>query len=94
MLARMSAVLAQNPWTDRIPAVLQALTPFRDAAGNWFAADQQGQALALQGKQHWVWMAVSGGAPLDVAGEWDGKYFLPLACIADGCYTLLNEVHV
>ncbi|MBR7781590.1 SWIM zinc finger family protein [Undibacterium luofuense] len=93
MLARMSAVLAQNPWTDRIPAVLQALTPFRDAAGNWFAADQQGQALALLGTQHWVWMAVSGGAPLDVAGEWDGKHFLPLACMADGCYTLLNEVH-
>lgn len=93
MLTRMSTVLACNPWTDRIPVVMQSLTPVSDDSGNWFAVGQEGQALPLQGRQHWIWMALSGGAPLDVAGEWDGKQFLPLACMVNGAYTLLTEVH-
>ncbi|MBY0444566.1 MAG: SWIM zinc finger family protein, partial [Burkholderiales bacterium] len=77
--------------TDRWAVVLQAVVPHRQDDGSWWALDPQGHALPLQGKNHWQWLALSGGWPLDVAGEWDGAMFTPLAAYVADRYTLLSE---
>jgi hypothetical protein len=38
---------------------------------------------------HWLLLALSGGHPVDVAGEWDGAAILPLGVVADGAYCVL-----
>jgi hypothetical protein len=48
-------------------------------------------ALRLAGSDHWKLLAISGGAPVDLAGEWDGDMVLPLGVVADGAYSRLQE---
>ena len=56
-------------------------------------AREAGTALFTSG--HWLWseslrlLALSGGAPVDLAGEWDGERLLPLGAVVDGRYEVL-----
>lgn len=87
---RMSEQLAVCPWLDRLPVVLQAVVPVLDD-GRWWTIDTLGRALPVLGSQHWQWLALSGGLPLDIAGEWNSAGFLPVATYMDGRYLLLTE---
>jgi hypothetical protein len=77
--------LARVPWLARIAAPLQAVTPLR-LDGAWWLRDAAGQGWPLA--QHfaaaWELLALSGGGPLPVFGEWDGEAFLPLSAWAGG----------
>ncbi|MCC5897560.1 MAG: hypothetical protein EA395_07375 [Phormidium sp. GEM2.Bin31] len=70
--------LAQNPWCDRIPLSLSQILPLN--AGTQLG-DNSGQTLPLSPdfQQGWQLMALSGGQPLTLFGEWDGCSYLPLA---------------
>ncbi len=73
--------LAVSPWCDRIPLTLNQILPLN--AGTQLR-DSSGQTLPLspQFQQGWQLMALSGGQPLTLFGEWDGHYYLPLAVIS------------
>ena len=74
-----------NPWLERVPLALAAVVPvrrdeawlIRDAAGN-------GLPLAVNEDQGWRLMALSGGHPVALSGEWDGEEFRPLSVWAEG----------
>lgn len=70
--------LAQNPWCDRIPLSLSQILPLN--AGTQLR-DSSGQSLPISPdfQQGWQLMALSGGQPLTLFGEWDGCSYLPLA---------------
>ncbi|MGH2517091.1 MAG: SWIM zinc finger family protein [Ktedonobacterales bacterium] len=92
-LASVADALARQPWQDRLLCALQAVTPVYDVATNqWYIRDAEGAALPLAGDVYWKLLAVSGGAPVDFAGEWDGERLLPLGAVADGTYYSLEEV--
>ena len=82
--------LAKQPWLERFGAVLGQVVPLAEAEG-FRLRDQAGAAVPLAGEAHWKLLALSGGAPVDVCGEWNGRAFLPLAAIAGGEYHLLRE---
>jgi hypothetical protein len=88
-LAEAAAVyaraLARTPWLARLPAPLRAVTPLR-LDGAWWVRDDAGQGwpLALRFAAAWELLALSGGAPLPVFGEWDGEAYLPLSAWASG----------
>jgi hypothetical protein len=77
MLAQWAAALALDPWLTTWPVVLSG-TPVPagqalDAAGvtGWLLADQAGHAVPLAPRDTlWTLLAVSGGQPVTVAGEW------------------------
>lgn len=73
--------LAVAPWCDRIPLSLSQILPLN--AGTQLR-DASGQTLPLSPdfQQGWQLMALSGGQPITVFGEWDGCYYLPLAQIS------------
>jgi hypothetical protein len=77
--------LARQPWLARIAAPLQSVTPLR-LDGAWWMRDAAGQGwpLAPHFAAPWELLALSGGAPLPVFGEWDGEVFLPLSAWAGG----------
>lgn len=84
-LAEAAAALSANPWLERVPFGLTAVTPLRRDS-EWVARDEAGQALplALEDAKGWILAALSGGHSLALAGEWDGEVLRPLSAWAEG----------
>jgi len=85
-----SAALAQNPWLVRFPMALQAVTPIL-RSGTWIVRDAAGSILPLTRRFQGGWnlLALSGGHALDLFGEWDGDYLLPLSVWTEGRFVEL-----
>jgi hypothetical protein len=75
-----AAALAVVPWIERFPMPLQAVTPTR-IDERWAVRDGDGRTLPLApGFAHgWRLLALSGGRPLALFGEWNGTTLLPLS---------------
>ena len=89
LLAAYATALEQDPWLTVWPALLTG-TPVpgngtRSADGGrsgnpWRLVDAAGVALPLADRESlWTLLAVSGGHPVTVAGEWHPDGLLPLA---------------
>jgi hypothetical protein len=54
--------------------------------GTWLLSDQVGRVLPIAAatETRWQLLALSGGSPVDVAGEWDGFAFSPQAAAPAG----------
>lgn len=81
--------LSQYPWAEQFPFALSAVIPFR--SGNaWMIRDTAGAQLALSPRfaQAWNLLALSGGHPIDLFGEWDGEALLPLSAYAAEDFTI------
>jgi hypothetical protein len=89
-LASVADALAHQPWLDRFPCVLRDVIPGCAPRGaEWHVRDGAGHALPLAGADHWRLLALSGGHPVDLAGEWDGEALLPLGVVTEGAYAPL-----
>lgn len=76
--------LACNPWIEQFPVALHTIIP-NQKNGIWFLYDVHKHPLPIKPKsqKNWQILALSGGYPLDIFGEWDGEYFLPLSVWTD-----------
>jgi hypothetical protein len=83
LLAGYAAALAQDPWLDSWPAVLE-VTPARSPAPA--VSDAAGDALPLhpEAGPGWTLLALSGGHPVTVAGEWTPRGLWPLTAWDEG----------
>jgi hypothetical protein len=88
LLAGYAAALAQDPWLDTWPALLDA-TPAR--APIPCLSDAVGEALPLHpgAGDCWPLLALSGGHPLTVAGEWTPRGLWPLTAWDEGGMVVL-----
>lgn len=86
-LAGYAAALARFPWLEHFPMPLAQVTPLIYQERHWLL-DSQGQLLPLhptfaQNPQApWHLLALSGGHPLWLFGEWDGQHFWPHLSLA------------
>jgi hypothetical protein len=87
LLAGYAAALAEDPWLDTWPAVLEA-TPARAPVPCLY--DAAGDALPLHpgAGDCWPLSALSGGHPLTVAGEWTPRGLWPLTAWDQGGMTV------
>jgi hypothetical protein len=86
----VASTLAHLPWRDRFLCTLCQVTPVYDETSNrWHICDQHGQALPLVKGEYWQLLALSGGAPIDLAGEWNGEALLPLGVLVNRTYHIL-----
>jgi hypothetical protein len=89
--AAYGAALARNPWLDDQPLALAAVIPQETAAG-WIVRDAAGHGLPLA--RHFAHelrlVAVAGGRPVALFGEWNGRTLLPLAAFAEGRHVALH----
>lgn len=83
-LAAYGAALAANPWLDRWLVPLTGIVPTRQGQ-DWLLRDGAGCALPLRvaDEDGWRLLALSGGRPLALTGEWDGER-LTLLSVWDG----------
>lgn len=86
-LSAYADALARNPWVEVFPALLDEVVPVRRGEA-WLARDADGRLLPLGPKAAGGWRltALSGGRPLTLFGEWDGRRLLPLGVWAEGGY--------
>jgi len=89
-LREIASALARQPWADRFLCILNGVTPLPREA-SWLICDGDGRALPLAPGRHWKLLALAGGHPLDLAGEWDGEVLRPLGVYAEGRYHLLES---
>ncbi|HEX2048533.1 MAG TPA: SWIM zinc finger family protein [Acidimicrobiales bacterium] len=87
-LAGHARALAANPWLDRLPMVLSDVVPLPDGGR---VRDRTGAAVRLlvDKPAWWTLVAVSGGRPVGVAGEWQDGALRALAVWADRALTPL-----
>ncbi|HTL89920.1 MAG TPA: SWIM zinc finger family protein [Leptolyngbya sp.] len=73
---------AKHPWLEQFPILLNAVVPIRESESRWLIRDAEGAVLPLSPPQdfnpYWQLLALSGGHPIAVFGEWNGTDLLPL----------------
>lgn len=88
-LQSYSRALAHNPWLQRYPLSIQGVIPWslKQQAG---LRDQHKHDLPLAREFQGIWelLALSGGHPLTVFGEWRDNRWLPLAVWGELYYHL------
>ena len=84
-LNQFARALAANPWIEIFPMALSQVVPARDG-DDWLIVDGSRMAIPLRadGEVEWRIAALSGGEPVDLFGEWDGRLFRPLTVVAAG----------
>jgi hypothetical protein len=82
-VAAYAAALARHPWIERFPMLLTNITPVR-RNDEWALHDYDGRVLPIHSSvDAWVILAMSGGHPLALFGEWDGDSLWPLSAWAE-----------
>jgi len=84
LLTTYAGVLSLNPWLEAIPAPLHAVVPVRRGE-QWFARDSNARLLSLRtdSTSGWKLLALSGGYPITIFGEWNGRSLLPISAWTD-----------
>jgi hypothetical protein len=90
-LARYQRLCARNPWLTEAVVCVDDMIPFQYQE-RWYAKSGTEEVLPLHPnfRNHWPLMAMSGGYPLQVLGEWDGRFFFPLVVVTDR-YVDIND---
>jgi hypothetical protein len=89
-LGVFAGLLAANPFLERGPIALESVEPLQSSDG-WFVVDSQGTAMRLAGGPAcWRVLAMSGGRPLGVFGEWEGRRLTLVGAVADGQFANLQ----
>lgn len=71
--------IATCPWTILHPIVWSDAVPYATQGGFSVAAQGQHLPLDLPEEEAWILLAITGGHPVTLAGEWDGRAIRPLA---------------
>ncbi len=81
-LGAYSKALSNNPWLQRFPMLLEDISAQWTTDGHLLLLDHNGQAIPLvelRPALQWKILALSGGHPIPLFGEWDGRAFRPLS---------------
>ncbi|BAU14877.1 zinc finger, SWIM domain protein [Leptolyngbya sp. NIES-3755] len=88
-IGKYGNAIAQCPWIEQMPIILESVNLVRNS-DRWLLQDSAGHNLPYQLEtDNWALLALSGGHPMTVFGEWDGKRFrLISSWIGDELYGL------
>ena len=83
--------LAGDPWLESVPWLVRDCLPCEHDE-RWVLRDGTGRVVPLARKfaNPWPLVAVSGGAPVTVCGEWDGGTLLPMSVAVEGRFIPLG----
>ncbi|MDY6899138.1 MAG: SWIM zinc finger family protein [Cyanobacteriota bacterium] len=87
MVREYSQALAKNPWLEQFPAAMNRIIPLKQN-DSWFIRDEEKRLLPVKSrfKNNWQLLAISGGYPIDIFGEWDGESFSPVSVWVNNQY--------
>ncbi|NJN15427.1 MAG: hypothetical protein HC822_03605 [Oscillochloris sp.] len=72
--------LGRNPWLERWPLLIAPVT-LTVIEQRWYVQDADGRVMRLAPhfSAGWRLLAIGGGQPFTLIGEWDGIYLMPLS---------------
>lgn len=76
--------VAACPWTPLHPLLLRQVIAEVDDGAAWLRWGELAWPLRVSDTDRWLLLACTGGAPMTLAGEWDGHALRPLAAWVDG----------
>lgn len=81
-LVDWGSALTRSPWLDYFLMPLENVIPYR-LDESWVVCDAQNNylRLSLADNDGWRLMAMSGGHPLTIIGEWNGETLTPLSLL-------------
>lgn len=89
-LEAYATALSDDPWLRAWPALLTDVVPVPDERG-WQLVDADGTALPLPaGVRPWRLIALAGGHPVTVTGEWRADGFDPVSVFSAGAVSDLE----
>ncbi|WP_280241857.1 DUF5691 domain-containing protein [Nocardia abscessus] len=89
-LSAHATALGSDPWLRSWPMLLARVVPTRTEQG-WYVTESDGTALPIRpGEQPWTLLAVSGGHPVTVVGEWSPDGLAPISVLTAGEVTDLT----
>jgi hypothetical protein len=74
--------LTCNIWLEKFPMAVEQVTLMPMGSYNWSIRDRNGKMLPINisaSSHNWTLLALSGGHPITIFGEWNGKEFTPLS---------------
>jgi hypothetical protein len=79
MLKAYADALAANPWLEQFPVLIDQVVPVYES-GRGYLLDSGRNVLPIAREFGSIWklLALSGGTPMQLFGEWDGANLLPL----------------
>ncbi|WP_330228799.1 SWIM zinc finger family protein [Nocardia sp. NBC_00508] len=81
-LADHAAALGADPWLRSWPMLLVDVVPARTDQ-RWYVTESDGTALPIRATEDpWTLLAVSGGHPVTVLGEWNADGLAPISVFA------------
>jgi hypothetical protein len=87
-----AAALARNPWIDTFPVALTGAIPVPHSDG-YALQDPEANLLPVHSgfSRYWELLAISGGHPIGVFGEWDGRRLLPFSAWSADHFIYFSE---
>ena len=78
--ATYKEAICQQPWIDRFPMILDNMNLTQQLDETWSLTDTAVQSIPIMSRFDKLWdlLAVSGGHPISVFGEWQHTGFYPL----------------
>lgn len=95
--AEYALAMASCPWLEQLPLSLSGVVPVcrqgQAGGGRWFLRDREGREMPLHSRRGCGWhlLAVSGGLPIAVFGEWDGEVLLPMSAASEGRFFAISH---
>ncbi|MBE9010823.1 SWIM zinc finger family protein [Pseudanabaenaceae cyanobacterium LEGE 13415] len=81
-IAQFGTAIAQCPWLEQMPMILESVTLVKNN-DLWMLQDAAGYNLPYQLEaDNWTLLALSGGHPITLFGEWNGTKIRLLTCWA------------
>jgi hypothetical protein len=85
-LQAFAVVLGRNPWLEILPVAVENVLAGKNSSGQFFLVDRENTIipLGISSGVEWQILAVTGGHPFSIFGEWNGDHLLPLSLLVDG----------
>lgn len=89
---KYAAAVGGNPWLLVFPAILEEVIPVFEK-GAFYLLDKQRKMLLLKTEETiaWTMLALSGGQPITVFGEFENQAFEPLSAILADQFIVLKD---
>ena len=87
-----SKVISKNPWLGVFPVLMAQVTPVF-CKNQFHLVDSDNKTIKIAAKDDttaWQCVAMSGGKPIAVFGEWSGDDFTPLSIFAEGRFLVIS----
>ncbi|KAF0247414.1 MAG: SWIM zinc finger-containing protein, partial [bacterium] len=87
--------IAETPWLERFPIALENIRVLFSEKG-WQLIDKEGYILTLgesQSTNYWQLLALSGGHPIKIFGEWYLDQVWPLTIYVDNQFYSIKSMY-